>query len=35
MSMMEYSGSSDVIEDVILVDLITEVDVDVLIEGVR
>jgi hypothetical protein len=33
MSMMEYSGSSDVIEDVILVDLITEVDVDVLIEG--
>jgi hypothetical protein len=31
--MMEYSGSSDVIEDVILVDLITEVDVDVLIEG--
>jgi hypothetical protein len=33
MRMMEYSGSSDVIEDVILVDLITEVDVDVLIEG--
>ena len=31
--MMEYSGSSDVIEDVILVDLITEVGVDVLIEG--
>jgi hypothetical protein len=31
--MMEYSGSSDVIEDVILVDLITKVDVDVLIEG--
>ena len=31
--MMEYSGSSDVIEDVILVDLIAEVDVDVLIEG--